>query len=247
MNQFLQIVLWMVIPLLCLCKHIPVDLSYGYENNTIYYPGGAPFRWTNKRFQETPNGTKYSAFDFETAEHAGTHIDAPYHFKEDGTTVDNIPLHKFFTTGILINATSETGTNSSYLLPASKLIEWERLNGEIPEHSVVFINFGWAKRYYPDRQLYLGPTDQDLRYPALSLEAAEWIANTKRVVGVGVDTASPDKPSETDVHVLFAKNDMYILENLNISVPLPPKFKVITLPLKLVGGTGGPVRVVAFI
>lgn len=56
-------------------------------------------RWTNKRIQENPDGTKYAAFDFELAEHAGTHIDAPYHFKEDGTTVDKIPLHKFFTTG----------------------------------------------------------------------------------------------------------------------------------------------------
>ncbi|XP_073979596.1 kynurenine formamidase-like [Rhodnius prolixus] len=249
MMRCLEIVLWLMIPLLCLCKHTPtpVDLSFGYENSTVYYPGGAPFRWTNKRIQENPDGTKYAAFDFELAEHAGTHIDAPYHFKEDGTTVDKIPLHKFFTTGILINATTETGTNSSYILPASKLIEWERVNGEIPENSVVMINFGWAKLHYPDRKHYLGPTDQDLRFPALSIEAAEWIVNTKRVVGVGVDTASPDKPPQAGIHELFANNDMYILENLNISEPMPPKFRVIILPMKLVGGTGGPVRVVAFV
>nr|ATU82872.1 secreted Cyclase-like protein [Pristhesancus plagipennis] len=247
MKIYSTIFLLSAVILQCSAKLTPIDLGFGYENDTVYFPGGSPFSWTNKRFDTTESGVPYASFDFQTSEHSGTHIDAPYHFKKDGRTVDQIPLEKLLVTGILINATAETGTNSSYVLPSSKLIEWERENGEIPDNSVVFINFGWSEKFYPDRKKYLGPSDKELKFPSLSPEAAQWIASTKRVVGVGVDSASPDIPGQTSAHVLFANSDMYILENLNLAKPLPPKFHTIIMPMKLVGGTGGPVRVVAFI
>lgn len=82
--------------------------------------------------------------------------------------------------GILVDAVKETGDNASYALPASKLEEWEKTNGEIPDKSVLLVKFGWSSRY-PTREQYLGPSDTDLRFPGLSEEAAEWIVKSKKV------------------------------------------------------------------
>ncbi|XP_014250114.1 uncharacterized protein LOC106667031 [Cimex lectularius] len=222
-----------------------VDLGHVVDENTIEFPGGAKFRYTSQFAGPDPNGVWYSSNDFKTAEHAGTHFDAPYHFDKNGRKVADIPLTKLITKAVFVNASAETSGNYKYKLPASKLTEWEKANGPMPSNSVVIVGFGWSHKY-PNRKEYLGPSDDDLRFPGLSLEAAQWIVDSGKVVGVGVDTASADQGSNTDVHVSLMKNDIYILENVNLNHPsLPPTFDVIVMPMMLNNGTGAPTRIIA--
>ncbi|KAL4091894.1 hypothetical protein QTP88_026503 [Uroleucon formosanum] len=88
------------------------------------------------------------------------------------------------------------------------------------------------------------------RFPALSKDAAQWIVDTGKVYGVGVDGPSVDPGQSTtyEVHGRLSKANMYILENVALNgTTLPPRgFKLVIQPVKIVGGTGGPVRILAF-
>lgn len=89
-----------------------------------------------------------------------------------------------------------------------------------------------------------------VRFPGLSGDAARWIVNSGKVYGVGVDGASVDPGSSEnyDAHAILAKGNLFILENVALNgTTLPPRgFKLIVQPIKIGGGTGGPVRILAF-
>ncbi|BES87508.1 Putative cyclase [Nesidiocoris tenuis] len=224
----------------------PIDLGYGYDKDTIVFPGGTPYKVIDQFTGETNGGTWYAKNDFETAEHCGTHLDAPYHFDKNGRKVNEIPLDRLITKAILVDVSADVKDNSSYALPVKKLEEWTKTNGDIPDKSVILIKFGWGSRY-PNKEQYLGPSDTDQRYPGLSEEAAQWIVDTKKFVGVGVDTLSLDRPGNPKKpnHVKILGSDMYGLENVNLTSDLPPQFDLLVMPIKLINGTGGPVRIIA--
>lgn len=92
--------------------------------------------------------------------------------------------------------------------------------------------------------------DYAFRFPGLSKDAAQWIVNSGKVYGVGVDGPSVD-PGVTksyDAHRILAKASLYNLENVALNgTVLPPKgFKLIVQPIKIMEGTGGPCRILAF-
>jgi kynurenine formamidase len=76
-----------------------VDLGRGFDDTTVVFPGGEPFRFTDQHAGEDPSGNWYSANNFITAEHCGTHLDAPYHFHKNGRTVGQIPIEKLLVKG----------------------------------------------------------------------------------------------------------------------------------------------------
>ncbi|XP_073979598.1 kynurenine formamidase-like [Rhodnius prolixus] len=227
METFLIVLLATTLPWFGDCFSLKlVDLTYSYDNVTTSTQGCIPFR-------------------FETGEFLGTYMDAPRHFKNDALAIDEIHTDRFFVTGILIDATSETGTNSAYKLPEEKSIEWERLHGVMPDNSLVFVNYGWAKQFYPNRESYVGPSKDDFQFPGLSQEAALWIAGTKRIVGVAVDTPSVDQGSNREAHTILAENNIYTIQNVNLTEPLPHRFQAIAMPMKQQNGNAAPVRVAA--
>jgi len=89
-----------------------------------------------------------------------------------------------------------------------------------------------------------------LRFPGLSKDAAQWIVDSGKVYGVGVDSPSVDPGScmTYDAHGVLSKANLYNLENVALNgTILPPRgFKLIVQPIKIEGGTGGPVRILAF-
>jgi kynurenine formamidase len=110
---------------------------------------------------------------------------------------------------------------------------------------------GWGS-HWPDPTSYLGSTTPDdphsLHFPGLSREAAELLASQRAVRGVGIDTASidPGRSRDFPVHRLLNEANIYALENVAALEQLPPRGATVwTLPVKIKGGTGGPVRIVA--
>ncbi len=227
-----------------------VDLTHPLDEHTIAWPANTPFTWDKKAWGKTAAGYWYASGDFMMSEHGGTHMDAPIHFGEGRNTLDKIPLRHLVGPAIVIDVSKAASQDADYRLTMKDIEDWERRYGRIPSGAIVFLRTGWA-RHWPDKVKYLGsatPGDPlTLHFPGYGREAAEYLV-LRGVDGIGIDTASIDHGASRDfiVHQIVNGNDRYGLENVANLDQLPPTgATVIALPIKIAGGTGGPVRIIA--
>lgn len=230
-----------------------LDLTHAFDSQTPYWPTEEGFKLEKEFEGKTEKGYFYASNKFCAAEHGGTHLDAPYHFYEKGWKVDEIPLSSLQGPGVLVDVTAQARKNRDYQITVEDFQNWEKQHGSIPEGAIILLNTGFAK-YWPDRKNYLG-TDlrgkagvAQLHFPGLHPQAASWLVKNRRIAAVGLDTASIDfgqsKLFETH-RILFEKN-ILAFENLADLSSLPPKgFEIIALPMKIGGGSGAPLRIVA--
>lgn len=232
-----------------------IDLSHSFDAQTIYWPTEDGFKFEKGPDGMTPQGFYYAANRFCAPEHGGTHIDAPKHFAVNANTVDQIPLEQLLGAAILLDVTKQSEANRDYQVSAADFQNWENQNGAIPEGAIVLLRTGFAK-HWPDRTKYMGTDERGaaavakLHFPGLSPEAARWLVVNRSIKAIGLDTPSIDFGQSTlyESHrILFEKN-IPAFENLADLSQLPAKgFSVIGLPMKIGGGSGGPLRVVAII
>jgi kynurenine formamidase len=187
------------------------------------------------------------------SEHGGTHIDAPIHFGEGKQSVDAIPLQNLVAPAVVIDVRAAVEQDRDYRLTVHDIEAWESRHGRIPSGAVVVMLTGWGKRW-PDKNRYLGtdtPSDpKTLHFPGFSKEAAEFLVTQRKVDGIGIDTPSIDYGPSQDfvVHQIVNGADRYGLENIANLEQLPPKGALlVSLPIKIKGGTGGPVRIIAIL
>lgn len=227
-----------------------VDLTYSFDENTVYWPNAEGFRHVKDEWKVSPGGYWYAAGHFSAAEHGGTHFDSPIHFGEGKWTADQIPVTKFIGPALVIDVSNAAAKDRDYRASPADIAAWEQRNGLIPAASIVLFRTGWGK-YWPDKKRYLGsdvPGDtMRLHFPALSKEAAELLVKRK-IDGVGIDTASIDYGPSTDfiVHRVLNGANIYCLENVANLEKVPEKgATLIALPMKIKDGTGGPTRIIA--
>src|SRR5262249_29023420 len=200
----------------------------------------------------TAAGYFYSAYSFCTPEHGGTHMDAPIHFAEGGATVDRIPPDRLVGPAVVIDVSAKAAKDPDSRVTAQDIAEDKKGHGAIPRGAIVLLRTGWAKRW-PDRKAYFGddkPGDtSNLHFPGLSAEGAR-ILVSRRVVGAGLDTPSIDHGPSKDfiAHQVLMKAGLYALDNLASLASLPPRGPTLdALPMKIGGGSGAPVRVLALL
>ncbi|HSE30425.1 MAG TPA: cyclase family protein [Pyrinomonadaceae bacterium] len=249
----LAVVLWVPPPQKA-AKRV-IDLSYPFDSNTVYWPTAEPFQLETDFEGTTEQGYYYSAYRFRAAEHGGTHLDAPVHFAKGHPTVDQIPLEQLIGPGVLIDVTSQCASNADYLVSISDIQNWEKRNGRIPAGSILFLRTGFGK-YYPDRKKYLGTDERGagavpkLHFPGLDPKAARWLTENRSIKAIGLDTASIDHGQSTlfESHrILFDKN-IPAFENVANLDQLPVRgFSIVALPMKIKGGSGGPLRIIAML
>lgn len=229
-----------------------IDLTYAFDKDTLYWPTAAPFEKRTVSEGHTEGGYYYSAYWIATAEHGGTHLDAPVHFYEGRETTDEIPLSRLIGDAVLVDVTT---TDPNALISISSLKAWEAENGPIAENTIILLQTGWG-RYWPEAKYYLGTEERgagavaNLRFPGLSKAAASWLVNERNISAIGIDTASIDRGQSTDfqAHRVLAEASVPIFENVAHLEQLPTnRFKVVALPMKLKGGSGGPLRIVAIL
>ncbi len=232
-----------------------IDLSYTFDSTTIYWPTAKAFRLEVVSAQRTPAGYYYAANNFAAAEHGGTHLDAPVHFAEGRHTTDQIPVTQLIGPAIVVDLRPDVERGGpDYRVPVAALEAWERVHGAVPEGAIVLFLTGWGNRW-PDRARYLGTTRTgaaavpELHFPGIAPETARWLV-ARRVHAVGLDTPSLDYGQSTtfDVHQILFAADIPGLENVaNLDrLPATGSF-VVALPMKIGGGSGGPLRIVAWI
>ena len=231
-----------------------IDLSHDFSAQTIYWPTAKPFALEVVSAQQTPAGYYYAANNFSAAEHGGTHLDAPIHFAEGQWTTDQIPLERLIGQAIVVDVQSGADSSADYRVNYAAITLWEQEHGAIPPGSIVLFRTGWARRW-PDRAAYLGSSQTGaeaatkLHFPGIDSAAAHWLVD-RQVKAVGIDTPSIDygQSSSFATHrVLFASN-IPAFENLANLDRLPPRGSfVVALPMKIKGGSGGPLRIVALV
>jgi kynurenine formamidase len=229
-----------------------VDLTHAFNEKTIYWPT-APAKFTLERlaYGQTDGGYFYSAYALSTPEHGGTHLDAPIHFAEGARTVEQIPLSQLIGAAVVVDISSKVATDRDYRLTRDDVLAFEKKHGRIEQRTIVLLRTGWS-RYWPDVKAYLGddtPGDASkLSFPSYGEDAARLLVEERQVGVLGADTASIDYGRSTDfiVHRIAAARNVPGLENLTNLDQLPPRgATVFALPMKIEGGSGGPVRVVA--
>ena len=239
-------------------SHFPsgewVDLTHDFGDDTIYWVNAEPFKREGTGGM-TANGFYYAAGNYSAAEHGGTHIDSPIHFADGKNTVDQIGLDQLIAPAVKIDVSEKALANRDYLITIEDIKNWEMANGNIPDGSILLFQTGFGK-YWPDKKQYLG-TDQrgdaavkDLHFPGLHPEAAKWLVENRKIKAVGLDTASIDygQSSTYDSHVALMTNNIPAFENVANLDKLPAKgFDIIALPMKIKGGSGGPLRIVALV
>lgn len=230
-----------------------MDLTYAFDEETIYWPTNKHFQREKTDWGVTAAGYWYASANFSASEHGGTHIDAPIHFGEGRSTVDQIPVERLIGPAVVIDVSAQCSRNPDYELTVEDLVTWESRHGPIPENSLVLILSGWGQRW-PDRRRYLGSDTPDnpqtLHFPGISREAAEFLVSRRTVRGVGIDTASidPGRSRDFPAHRVLNGADVYALENVAALDRLPSRgATVFALPIKIRGGTGGPVRIIAVV
>jgi kynurenine formamidase len=237
-----------------LARYRIVDLSHSYGPATLYWPTStAKFALTRDAGGPTPGGWFYAANSLSTPEHGGTHLDAPRHFSENGRTTDQIPLDQLVAPAVVVDVTKEAAANRDYRLTREAVLAFEKAGGPIPRGSVVLLRTGWS-RHWPNAVTYLGddtPGDASkLSFPSYGVDAARLLVEERGVAALGIDTASIDYGQSTDfqVHRVAAARNVPGFENLTNLDQLPLRGAlVIALPMKIEGGSGGPLRAIALV
>ena len=232
-----------------------IDLTHAFNSETIYWPTGQPFQLERGNNGRTAKGYYYAANRFTTAEHCGTHLDAPIHFSEGNQSAEQVPLERLIGAAAVIDVVDSCARDVDYQITVSDLNAWEVKHQRQLVDVIVLLKTGWSK-FWPDRGRYLGTTRlgpeaiAELRFPGLAPEAARWLVEHRAVKAIGIDTASIDHGRSThfDSHVLLCGHKVPIFENVANLDPLPAHgANVIALPMKITGGSGGPLRIVAFV
>lgn len=230
-----------------------IDLTYAFDDQTIYWPNAMPFKWERESWGKSAGGFWYTAARYSASEHGGTHLDSPIHFSEGKSTTDQIALSKLIGPAVVVDISAQCASSPDYQMTRDDITRWESSHGRIPDGAILLVRSGWGK-FWPDRKRYLGndvPGDTaNLHFPGISREAAELLASERKIDGIGIDTASIDYGKSTDfiAHQILYRADIYGLENVaNLDQVPVVGATLIALPMKIKGGTGGPARIIAIL
>lgn len=232
-----------------------IDLTYDFSDKTIYWPTANGFKLDTAFEGITPSGFYYSSYNYSASEHGGTHLDAPSHFAKGKWNNDEIPLENLTGEGIVINVSDSALKNPDYLISVTDIENWEKVNDKVPDNSILFFLTGYGS-LYPDAKKYLGTEEKGadavakLHFPGLDPVAAEWLCKNRKIKAVGLDVASVDYGQSKDFkthQILYAQNILGF-ENVANLDKLPTKGAyIVALPIKIKGGSGGPLRIIAWV
>lgn len=213
--------------------------AFSQEEISRYDERGVAWYWNN----------------FTVSEHTGTHFDAPVHWVTGkdlpNNAVDTVAPADFVAGAVVIDISNKAAVDPDYLLTVADIAAWEADHGPIPPRSWVMLRTDWSKR---DVDAYTNRRADGAHTPGPSAEAVAFLVDRRDAHGLGVETIGTDAGQAHlldpayPAHTLFHAAGRYglqCLENLDL---LPPTGSVIVAaPLKIKGGSGSPLRVLALV
>jgi kynurenine formamidase len=189
-------------------------------------------------------------------EHTGTHFDAPVHWitGRDLTdnTCDTIPAKRFVGPACVIDVEREVEKHADFLVTPERIAQWESQHGRIPARSWVLLRSGWSRR--KGSAAFLNVAADGPHSPGFDANASRLLAVERDVLGVGVETVGTDAGQAATFdppfpnHTIMHGSGKFGLASLCNLDRLPPTGAVvIAAPLKIVNGSGSPLRVLAIV
>ena len=232
-----------------------IDLTYEYSDETIYWPTSELFRLDTVAVGFMEAGFYYESYQIATAEHGGTHLDAPVHFAQGKQSTEQIPIDRLVGPACVIDVSEPAANDRDYLITVDDITAWEDVNGVIPAGCILLLRTGYG-RFWPDAQQYLGTSLRgpegvaQLHFPGLHPDAAQWLVDNRSIDALGIDTASIDYGQSTqyESHQRLFSANIPAFENVANMDQLPATGAyVVALPMKIKDGSGGPLRIVALL
>ena len=231
-----------------------VDLTYPFDEETIYWPTADGFEFIRGTAGYTEAGFYYEAHSFAAAEHGGTHLDAPIHFFEGADAADEIKLKRLIGEGLVVDVSTKCVGDPDCQITVEDLIAWEESQNRALTDCMVLLKTGWGQ-YWPDRER---STWEPPRWDRMPYRNCTFLASTRMLlVGWRMnDRFEPSvsiRPASTsgsrplfESHVELFSRNIPVFENVANLEELPASgFVLIALPMKIRGGSGGPLRIVA--
>ncbi len=210
-----------------------VDLSHPIEDGQLTFPGDPG---VSVQTHETIESVGFNIAKISFSTHQGTHLDAPFHFFDDGRTIDRMPLQEFYGPATLIDLAP-----GGQLAPQAPItVEMLRpFEAKFQPGAKVIYRTGWDRAY--------NTPEYFADFPSLTVEAAEWIA--ARGIGLlGMDTGTPSSDwKECHLALLHRDVEIVVVEGLTNLDRLPEQFTLIAFPLNVKGHDGSPIRAVAVV
>lgn len=225
-----------------------IDLTHTLHPDIPLWPGDPPFV---SREIASIGADGYYLRAISLCEHTGTHFGAPAHFHAEGLTADGFRPDELVRHAVNINMRERCAEDADIRLDIPAIEEWEHLHGRIPEGGIVLVDTGWSARW-GDPAAYLGTRPGEIRmhFPGISLEAARFLAETRGVIGLGIDTPGIDggMDEQLSVNAYWLSGRRYHLENLTSLDQLPPTGAIVVVGvLKMEKSSGGPARILALV
>jgi kynurenine formamidase len=229
--------------------HAVVDLTHTIDSRvpTFEVTKRLAYRTTTVA---TIEKEKYFAREISLPEHFGTHLDAPAHFVRGLWTVDQIPAERLIGSLVVIDVSARTKGDPDYQVSVEDVARWEQANGQIPGGAVVIARTGWDTRWSSAEEYRNADRKGAMHFPGYSLDAAKFLVEGRGIFGLGIDTLSIDYGPSPDfpVHQYVLGHSVYQLENVTNLDRVPPTGAVVVVaPMKLEGGSGSPVRILALL
>ena len=237
-----------------------VDLTQPLSESTPVIKLPPPFANTPALTREEisrydDRGPAWAWYTLTIGEHTGTHVDAPIHWVtgKDGADVASVSPKQLIGPACVIDKTAETESDNGYLLTVNDLEAWEAEHGRVPDNAWVLFRTGWQSRAQDEAQ-FLNVGDEGPVTPGPDVEASRWLAQERGISGFGVETVGIDAGAAGAFDPPFPLHNFLLgagrlgltqLANLD-KLPITGALIVVS-PLKLVGGTGSPSRVLAFV
>ena len=226
-------------PVIGLPKIFAASPGVTIEPISRYDAGGPAWYWNTLRF----------------GEHTGTHFDAPVHWISGKDLPDNatdsIPAWRFVGPACVIDVSREVESDADFLLTPGRIADWEAENGRIPPGSWVLLRTGWSSRI-GDPAAFLNVADDGPHTPGFDPAASRMLAHDRDVLGVGVETIGTDAgqagsfdPPFPNHHIMHGAGKFGLASLCHLDQLPPTGAVVIAAPLKIVNGSGSPVRVIA--
>ncbi|WP_271854030.1 cyclase family protein [Planococcus maritimus] len=200
-----------------------IDISMTLDAATPEWPGDTPFAYRLSVTKEQSGSVNIG--ELQSSTHIGTHIDAPFHYDEQGLKTDELPLDVYLTTAQVMDVTGHEHV---------KLSDLDELRQGVS--AVLLKTASWQ-----NRSKFPGA------WPTFDPEIAEWMKDHNiRLLGVDVPSVDPETSKELPMHHAMNRNERFILEGIVLDGVAAGVYKLAALPLKIRGGEGSPVRAVLY-
>lgn len=200
-----------------------IDISMELSSTTPEWPGDMPFSYELSVTKEQSGSVNIGKLQSST--HIGTHIDAPFHYDDQGIKIHELPLEVYLSKAQVVDVSNMDIINAMDLKPLEEGVT-----------ALLLKTASWTDRSrFPEK------------WPVFDETIAEWMAANKvSLLGVDVPSVDPETSKELPMHQAMNRHQRFILEGIVLDDVAEGVYQLAALPLKIKGGEGSPVRAILY-